>query len=222
MKKKKRRRRLKIGRLFLLLLILGVISFAFMKFFDIKIRNIVIKGNSILTDQEIIELANLQNYPPYLEVFSYKVKKDILKSKYVKEAKVYKGLLSVNIKIKEAKVLYIDSLTNDKITMTSKINDNKIICVPVLTNSIPKKKQVEFKEAMNKINKNVLCQMSEIKYDPNSIDDDRYYVYMNDGNTVYLTVNKFKKINKYNTILENIGKQNGTLYLDYGDYFEAK
>lgn len=222
MKKKKRRRRLKIGRLFLLLLILGVISFAFMKFFDIKIRNIVIKGNSILTDQEIIELANLQNYPPYLEVFSCKVKKDILKSKYVKEAKVYKGLLSVNIKIKEAKVLYIDSLTNDKITMTSKINDNKIICVPVLTNSIPKKKQAEFKEAMNKINKNVLCQMSEIKYDPNSIDDDRYYVYMNDGNTVYLTVNKFKKINKYNTILENIGKQNGTLYLDYGDYFEAK
>lgn len=222
MKKKKRRRRLKIGRLFLLLLILGVISFAFMKFFDIKIRNIVIKENSILTDQEIIELANLQNYPPYLEVFSYKVKKDILKSKYVKEAKVYKGLLSVNIKIKEAKVLYIDSLTNDKITMTSKINDNKIICVPVLTNSIPKKKQAEFKEAMNKINKNVLCQMSEIKYDPNSIDDDRYYVYMNDGNTVYLTVNKFKKINKYNTILENIGKQNGTLYLDYGDYFEAK
>lgn len=220
--KKKKRRRLKIGRLFLLLLILGVISFAFMKFFDIKIRNIVIKGNFILTDQEIIELANLQDYPPYLEVFSYKVKKDILKNKYVKEAKVYKGLLSVNIKIKEEKVLYIDSLTNDKITMTSKINDNKIICVPILTNSIPLKKQNEFKEAMNKINKNVLCQMSEIKYDPNSIDDDRYYVYMNDGNTVYLTVNKFKKINKYNDILENIGKQNGTLYLDYGDYFEAK
>ena len=111
--KKKKRRRLKIGRLFLLLLILGVISFAFMKFFDIKIRNIVIKGNFILTDQEIIELANLQNYPPYLEVFSYKVKKDILKNKYVKEAKVYKGLLSVNIKIKEEKVLYIDSLTNN-------------------------------------------------------------------------------------------------------------
>ena len=154
MKKKKRRRRLKIGRLFLLLLILGVISFAFMKFFDIKIRNIVIKGNSILTDQEIIELANLQNYPPYLEVFSYKVKKDILKSKYVKEAKVYKWLLSVNIKIKEAKVLYIDSLTNDKITMTSKINDNKIVIsyaeegitqkveLEIEVNNVPEKKTI--------------------------------------------------------------------------------
>ena len=75
---------------------------------------------------------------------------------------------------------------------------------------------------MEKIDTDMLCQMSEIKYDPNEIDKDRYFVYMNDGNGVYLTVNKFKKINKYNTILENIGKQNGTLYLDYGDYFEAK
>ena len=62
----------------------------------------------------------------------------------------------------------------------------------------------------------------KLKYDPNDIDLDRYYVYMNDGNSVYLTVNKFNKINKYNEILESVGKQNGTLYLDYGDYFEAK
>ena len=219
MKKKKKNKKKIILKILIIIIILGSLIFYFK---NMKIKNIYVIGNNTLKDQEIIELANLQNYPPYLEVFSYKVKKDILKNKYVKEAKVYKGLLSVNIKIKEEKVLYIDSLTNDKITMTSKINDNKIICVPILTNSIPLKKQNEFKEAMNKINKNVLCQMSEIKYDPNSIDDDRYYVYMNDGNTVYLTVNKFKKINKYNDILENIGKQNGTLYLDYGDYFEAK
>ena len=45
---------------------------------------------------------------------------------------------------------------------------------------------------------------------------------MNDGNIVYLTINKFEKINKYNKILENVGKQNGVLYLDYGDYFEIK
>ena len=73
-----------------------------------------------------------------------------------------------------------------------------------------------------KIDKDILCQISEIKYDPNEIDKDRYYLYMNDGNSVYLTVNKFEKINKYNSILENVGKQNGTLYLDYGDYFEVK
>ena len=75
---------------------------------------------------------------------------------------------------------------------------------------------------MTKLNKNVLCKISEIKYYPNDIDKDRYLAYMDDGNEVYLTVNKFKKLNKYDTILESIGKQNGVLYLDYGDYFEAK
>ena len=96
------------------------------------------------------------------------------------------------------------------------------MCAPFLTNEVPVKKQSRFIRAMNKLNKSIICQMSEIKYDPNDIDSDRYYVYMNDGNSVYLTVNKFNKLNKYNTILENIGKQNGTLYLDYGDYFEVK
>ena len=83
-------------------------------------------------------------------------------------------------------------------------------------------KQDDFLKALNKIDEDVLCKMSEIKYDPNDKDYDRYFVNMNDGNGIYLTVNKFKKINNYDRILENIGKQNGVLYLDYGDFFEAK
>ena len=81
---------------------------------------------------------------------------------------------------------------------------------------------IQNRDANVKIDDDILCQISEVMYDPNDIDADRYYLYMNDGNSVYLTVNKFSKINKYNTILENVGKQNGTLYLDYGDYFEVK
>ena len=146
----------------------------------------------------------------------------MLKNNYIESAKVTKGLLSVNITIQEKKILYIDKETNYKYTYNSKFKDDKSICVPYLIGSVPEGKMKRFIKAMNKINSDMICQMSEIKYDPNDIDEDRYYVYMNDGNSVYLTVNKFDKINKYNTILEKIGKQNGTLYLDYGDYFEAK
>ena len=102
------------------------------------------------------------------------------------------------------------------------LKDDKIVCAPYLTNEVPENKLKKFKKAMGKIDDDILCQISEVMYDPNDIDADRYYLYMNDGNSVYLTVNKFSKINKYNTILENVGKQNGTLYLDYGDYFEVK
>ena len=133
-----------------------------------------------------------------------------------------KGLLNITITIEEKKVLYIDSLKNEKVLEDVKIIDDKVLCVPYLINTVPTDKQEGFIKAMKKIDKDILCLISEIKYDPNEIDKDRYYLYMNDGNSVYLTVNKFEKINKYNSILENVGKQNGTLYLDYGDYFEVK
>ena len=222
MKKQKKKRRLKVGRMFLLLLILSVISFALINVFDVRINSIIIKGNNILTDQEVIELAKLDDYPPFFKTLTYQVKKNILKSQYVSDVKVSKAILSIKIKIKEKKVLYIDASTNDKVTINGIINDDKIVCAPFLTNEIPKDKKQTFIKSMNKIDADILCQMSQIKYDPNEIDKDRYYVYMNDGNSVYLTVNKFNKINKYNTILENVGKQNGIIYLDYGDYFEVK
>lgn len=222
MKKTKKKRKLKkIRFLFLLFFIVGI-SFAFIKLFNVRIYSIKIKGNKILTDQEVIETAKLEDYPSFFETLSYTIKKRLLKNNYIESVKVTKGFLSVNITIKEKKVLYIDKETNYKYTYNSKFKDDKSICVPYLIGSVPEGKMKRFIKAMNKINSDMICQMSEIKYDPNDIDEDRYYVYMNDGNSVYLTVNKFDKINKYNTILEKIGKQNGTLYLDYGDYFEAK
>ncbi len=221
-KQKKKKRKLKVGRLVLLLIILVAVSFACYKFIDIPIRSITITGNKILSDQEVLEIAKLDNYPSFLSVISIVIDKKLESNPYVKKAEIKKGFLSVNIKITENKVLYVDKSTDKKIMLESEVKDNKTLCVPYLINTVPKNKQTRFLKAMNKINKNILCQMSEIKYDPNEIDEDRYYVYMNDGNGVYLTLNKFKKINNYNTILENIGKQNGTLYLDYGDYFEAK
>ena len=222
MQKKKRKKRLRVGRLFLLLIIILAISFACVKFIDIPIRSIIITGNENLSDQEVIEIAKLENYPSYFSTFSLTLKNKLEDNFYIEEAKVRKGILSIKINIKEEKILYIEKSTGKKYTKNGSLKDDKIVYAPFLINEVPKNKQKDFIKAMNKLNKNILCQVSEIKYDPNDIDDDRYYVFMNDGNSIYLTVNKFKKLNKYNTILENIGKQNGTLYLDYGDYFEVK
>lgn len=221
MQKKRRRKRLRVGRVFLLLLILIAISFACFKFVDVPIRSITITGNELLSDKEIIEIAGLEGYPSYFSILSIVVKNKIKKNNYIENAKVSKGLLSVKISVTEKKVLYVNNKTKEKVMTDASIKDDKIVCVPYLMTEVPDSKQERFIKAMNKLDKDILCQMSQIKYDPNEIDSDRYYVFMNDGNSVYLTVNKFSKLNKYNSILENIGKQNGTLYLDYGDYFEV-
>lgn len=222
MKPKKRKRRLKKGRVLLLILFLLAISFLCYKFVDIPIKSIVITGNDILTDKEIINISGLEDYPSIFSIFSHDIKNRLEKNPYVQEVKVRKGFLNIKIDIKEKKILYIDGKSKEKVTMDTSVKDDKVLCVPFLTNEVTLDKKQGFLKAMNKIDKDILCKMSEIKYDPNDIDKDRYLVYMNDGNSVYLTVNKFDKINKYNSILENVGKQNGILYLDYGDYFEVK
>ena len=43
---------------------------------------------------------------------------------------------------------------------------------------------------------------------------------MNDGNYVYLTLNKFNKINNYLEIVRTFNNVKGILYLDSGEYFE--
>ena len=174
MKKTKKKRKLKkIRFLFLLFFIVGI-SFAFIKLFDVRIYSIKIKGNKILTDQEVIETAKLEDYPSFFETLSYTIKKRLLKNNYIESVKVTKGFLSVNITIKEKKILYIDKETNYKYTYNSKFKDDKSICVPYLIGSVPEGKMKRFIKAMNKINSDMICQMSEIKYDPNDIDEDRY------------------------------------------------
>ena len=151
--------------------------------------------------------------PSFITTFGYNIKQKLQKDKYIKSASVSRGIFSFKIKITENRVLYIDKTTNEKVLTNARIKDNKVVCAPYLINEVPKEKLEGFNKAMEKIDEDVLCQMSEIKYDPNDIDKDRYFVNMNDGNSVYLTVNKFEKINKYNSILEKVGKINGILYL---------
>ena len=45
---------------------------------------------------------------------------------------------------------------------------------------------------------------------------------MNDGNQVYLTLNKFTKIDNYLDIIKEFDNKKGILYLDSGEYFEVK
>lgn len=222
MKNTKKKKKLRVGRLFLVLIVITLISFSCVKLFEIPIMSIRISGNKILSDDEILRFAKLENYPSFLGTPMFSIKKNLKRNEYIKDVKVLKGIFSVKLNITEYVVLYIEKETNLKVTLNGKIKDDKVICAPYLIGEIPTDKFEGFINAMSKINEDILCKMSEIKYDPNEIDKDRYLVHMNDGNDVYLTVNKFNKINKYNSILENVGKQNGILYLDYGDYFKVK
>ena len=79
-----------------------------------------------------------------------------------------------------------------------------------------------FVKNFNKIDNSILYRISQIEYKPNDIDEERFLLYMIDGNYVYISLSKIEKINKYNSIVASMKDQKGIIYLDSGDYVEIK
>ena len=85
-KTKKKKRRLRVGRLILLLLIIGAISFSCYNFIDVPIRSIEVTGHEILSDSEIIKAASLDKDPSFFSVISMLVKNKLKENPYIKDA----------------------------------------------------------------------------------------------------------------------------------------
>ena len=221
-KKKKKKIKLKKKRFLVFIVLLLFICFFLYKLFNNNIKNIYISGNEFLTDQEIIDIAKLQNYPNSINNFSTLIQKRLEKNQYILSAKVYKkGFISkVYIEIKENYPLFYYQV-EDKIVL---YNGNKVsdkITVPTIINHIPNTIYEEFIKKIKKVDKNILNRISEIEYTPNDVDEERFFLLMNDGNYVYLTLNKFLSINKYIDMVKSFNNKKGILYLDSGEYFDT-
>ena len=92
--------------------------------------------------------------------------------------------------------------------------------IPRLLNYVPDNKFAKFVKGMKSIKIDILGKISDIEYQPNEYDKDRFLLYMDDGNKVYLTLTKFKMINFYNDVLKQLENKKGILYLDSGNHFQ--
>lgn len=217
--KTKKRRKIRYKRILFVLFFLFLIIFLSIKFFNIRITNIYISGNNILTDQEIIDIASLSNYPKSINNPTWTIENRLESNILIKHAKVSKDAGIVRINIEENNPLFYDNIENKTILSDKNKIDIKYD-VPILINTISSDIYDEFIDKMNDINSNILKKISEIKYDPNDIDNKRFLFTMVDGNYVYLTINKFELINNYISIIKNFSSKKGILYLDAGNVFE--
>lgn len=188
----------------------------------IPIKNIIINGNNYLSDQEIIEFAKIDNYPSFLKTFSRTIKSEIEKNDYIKNVKVTKkGFGKVIINIEEKNILFRKEENNFLVLEDgSEINDNNKYIVSILLNYIPDTKYNVFLAKMNEVDVSIKNQISEIRYYPNEQDEDRFLLYMIDGNYVYLTLTKFKQINYFEDALSRLNGKKGIFYLDSGNLFK--
>ena len=217
-----KKRKLKKKKLlkFVITVILILLGISFLT--DVKINNVVVKGNILYSDYEIIEKAGLSNYPSSLKTLSTGIRKKLLKDPYIEKVKVYKkGLKKVVIDVSEnLPLFYYLPIEKTILTDKSEVNDN--FPVPTVINYVPDKIYEMLLNEIASLNYDIVKRISEIKYDPNEVDDERFLLTMNDGNYVYLTLERFDKVDKYLEIIKSFDNKKGVLYLDSGEYFEVK
>ena len=224
MTKIKKKKRLKLIPFLLFVLVIAATFFLVDVLLDTRVENIIIKGNKIVTDQQIIDEAGLSNYPSFYKTTSYNIKKALEKNSFIKEVKVKRSFYHViTIEVSEYKVLLKKETTGKLVleNMNEVTTDQEIpYTVPRLVNEVPKNKYSKLLKNLLKVKRSVRSSISEFYYDPNEFDKDRFLLYMDDGNSVYLTLTKFRMINYYNDVLPQLDGKKGILYLDSGNHFQ--
>jgi len=214
----KKKTKIRYDRVLLCLALVVVVGIITFKYLTRNLTNIYISGNKYLTDQSIIEIAKLENYPKMIKINTINIKESLLKNSYINDVNINKKYSEITIEIKEAKPIYYDSTIRKTILSNSKEVDD-IYIIPTLINYVPDTIASDLKKEMTKVDDEILTKMSEIKYDPN-IDSERFLITMTDGNYVYININRFNLINNYLTIVSNFKNQKGIIYLDSGSHFE--
>ncbi len=207
MKKKKKRLRFKSV---LFLLLLGYLIYMLgVYIYKLPVKNIYIKGNNILTDQEIIDAAKLKNYPSIHKYSTKKIKKNIKQLELVDDVKVTKDILGkVIITVTEAKPLFYYRPDNKIYLSNQKVveDNSKYIGIPILINYVPKKILDDLIKYYAELNDDVIQQINEIEYSPDekegiTLDENRFIIRMNDTNTVFIDTLNIAKLNNYQRII---------------------
>ena len=217
-----KKRKLKLGRVLICLLVLGIIILSIYYSFKLPIKNIYVIGNNIIPEEEIIKESGISSYPSFLGTSKSTIIKKLKNNEYINNVNLKKKFWGkIYLYIQEKKV---HSIYDNKLLLEdSSLQDNtyKIYRYPTLITDITEIKE-KYVDSFNKVADEVLYQISQIEWSPNEVDNERFSLMMDDGNLVYITLNKIKKINKYNSIYSSMEGKKGIIYLDSGDYIEIK
>ena len=213
-------RKIRYKRLIIFLIFVLIICFLVFKALTLRITNIHVSGNLYLSDQEVIEIAKLSNYPRAFFTYSNIVEANINKNSFIESSSVKKkGFSKIYIDVVENRPLFYDQVNNktvlkDGSTISEKYN------VPNLVNSVDSSVYSMFLSQLSLIDLPVFNNISEIEYSPNSVDSNLFLFTMNDGNYIYINLEKFESVNKYFDMVVNFNNHKGILYLDSGEYFK--
>ena len=211
--------KIRYKRLFIFLLFILLLGLLLFWFFNIRISNIYVTGNYYLTEQEVIEMGKLENYPRAFFSFSNLIESRISSSEFISSVSVKKkGFRHVYITVNENRPLFLNS--NNETVFLDGSTSSRSFDVPYLNGVISDNIKTKFLNGLNSIDNSVYSSISEISYTPSSVDSELFLFTMVDGNFIYVNINKFSNVNQYFDMVSNFRNHKGILYLDSGEYFK--
>ena len=221
---KKRKKKFNFKKLLIFVIVVLVLLVCIKIVLSYKTKNIIILNNDYYSDEEIIETANIQDYPKFLLLNRSRIRSKLKKLDLIEDVKVTKKLGGiVEINVIEKKILYYVRSKDAYMVSDNELYDlDNVIGIPTLINYVPDSIETSFVKEFKKIDKNIIGLISEIEYAKTTYDEKRFLLYMNDGNQVYVTITRLNLLNKYIDIVKKLDNKKGILYLDSGNYFEIK
>ena len=224
-KKIVKKTKIKLLPCLIVLLFFVALSFGIYYFVQLPIQNLIVEGTNYLKDDYVLELAGVRDYPSFYLISTRNIEDKLEESPYIQKAEVKREFFFFFVlDIKESKPLFVNN-TNHTVVFSNKeevpaLEEVDLFRVPRLINYVPDDKYRSFIQGMADIEPDILGKISDIEYQPNDYDKDRFLLYMDDGNMVYLTLTKFDMINYYNDVLSQLENRKGILYLDNGNHFQ--
>ena len=165
MKKPKKKVRI-TGIIFLLLFVYLLVTLIYY-FIKSPIKNISIKGNNLLTEEDVITDSKISYNDSIFKISTYKIEKNLEKNPLIKKAKIERRLNgTIIINIEENKILFLNALTKKLVLSDEEeidVND-KYIGYPVLVNYVPSEIYKELIKSLSKVDDSNYQMISEIEY----------------------------------------------------------
>ena len=219
--KKKKKIRFK-GLLIVILFVYLVLSCVYY-LWTRPIKYVNIEGNVYLKESYISDYLSLED-TSIMKINKKDVVEKLILHPLISDASVKKVGNKLNIVITEEKILFYN-LNKQKLVLSNgeECDNESILGIPSLINYVPLDIYTEFIEKLTVVDHEVLSIISEIEYNPSivngkTVDEKRFLLRMNDGNTVYINTINIEKINNYLSIIEAVLNKSdikkGCLYLD--------
>lgn len=219
---KRVKRRLKLRGVLFLACVIVALFLACIYLIKIDVRSIEVVGNSYVRDAEIIKAAGLKDDVTFIGLRSKKACQGVKENPLISSCKIKKNWnFKVEIIVEENTPLFYYSDTSSVVLSDKrKIAIENTYGIPTLINKVPDDILDEFIDGLSKIDSDIIRSISEIEYSPSiavngsSIDDERFMLSMNDGNTVYVNNRRIEILSYYDKIYASMGDKKGIYNLD--------